>query len=72
MSQIFNFCAGPAMLPQSVMSKAQAEFVNWQGTGCSVMELSHRSKEFKAVAAKAEAVQPEAAKAEETTTKEEE
>ncbi|MBA6265783.1 MAG: 3-phosphoserine/phosphohydroxythreonine transaminase [Colwellia sp.] len=55
MSQIFNFCAGPAMLPVEVMKKAQAEFVNWQGTGSSVMELSHRSKEFMAVAAKAEA-----------------
>ncbi|NQZ22756.1 MAG: 3-phosphoserine/phosphohydroxythreonine transaminase [Colwellia sp.] len=55
MSQVFNFCAGPAMLPQAVMKKAQAEFINWQGTGSSVMELSHRSKEFKAVAAKAEA-----------------
>jgi len=55
MSQVFNFCAGPAMLPQPVMKKAQAEFINWQGTGCSVMELSHRSKEFMAVAAKAEA-----------------
>jgi len=55
MSQVFNFCAGPAMLPQAVMKKAQAEFINWQGTGSSVMELSHRSKEFMAVAAKAEA-----------------
>lgn len=55
MSQVFNFCAGPAMLPVEVMKKAQAEFINWQGTGCSVMELSHRSKEFMAVAAKAEA-----------------
>jgi phosphoserine aminotransferase len=55
MSQIFNFCAGPAMLPQAVMKKAQAEFINWQGTGSSVMELSHRSTEFMAVAAKAEA-----------------
>ncbi|MFT6208021.1 MAG: phosphoserine aminotransferase, partial [Colwellia sp.] len=43
------------MLPVEVMKKAQAEFVNWQGTGSSVMELSHRSKEFLVVAAKAEA-----------------
>jgi phosphoserine aminotransferase len=55
MSHVFNFCAGPAMLPVEVMKKAQAEFVNWQGTGSSVMELSHRSKEFLVVAAKAEA-----------------
>ena len=55
MSGIFNFCAGPAMLPGEVMLKAQREFINWQGTGCSVMELSHRSTEFIAVANKAEA-----------------
>jgi len=55
MSRIFNFCAGPAMLPFEVMAKAQQEFVNWQETGSSVMELSHRSSEFMVVAAKAEA-----------------
>ena len=43
MSEIFNFCAGPAMLPEPVMIKAQQEFLNWQNTGSSVMELSHRS-----------------------------
>jgi phosphoserine aminotransferase len=43
---VYNFCAGPAMLPQDVMAKAQAELINWNNTGCSVMELSHRSKEF--------------------------
>lgn len=55
MSGIYNFCAGPAMLPTAVMAKAQQEFINWNSTGCSVMELSHRSKEFIAVASKAEA-----------------
>ena len=55
MTDIFNFCAGPAMLPAEVMTKAQQEFINWQGTGCSVMELSHRSKEFIALASQAEA-----------------
>jgi phosphoserine aminotransferase len=55
MSGIFNFCAGPAMLPIQVMAQAQQEFVNWQNTGCSVMELSHRSSEFVAVAETAEA-----------------
>ena len=55
MSGIFNFCAGPAMLPPEVMVKAQQEFINWQDTGCSVMELSHRSKEFVALANQAEA-----------------
>ena len=54
MSAVFNFCAGPAMLPQPVMEKAQSEFVNWHDKGCSVMELSHRSKDFIAVASKAE------------------
>ena len=55
MAQIYNFCAGPAMLPVPVMAKAQAELVNWQQLGCSVMEISHRSKEFIAVAEQAEA-----------------
>ncbi|TMM43263.1 3-phosphoserine/phosphohydroxythreonine transaminase [Colwellia ponticola] len=55
MSEVFNFCAGPAMLPTTVMAKAQQEFINWQNTGSSVMELSHRSDIFMAMAAKAEA-----------------
>ena len=55
MTNIFNFSAGPAMLPHSVMEKAQREFVNWNNQGCSVMELSHRSKEYIAVAEKATA-----------------
>ena len=54
MSVIYNFCAGPAMLPVDVMKKAQAEFLNWNDTGCSVMELSHRSTEFMAMAKQAE------------------
>lgn len=55
MSAVFNFSAGPAMLPFPVMEKAQSEFINWQNTGCSVMEMSHRSKEFIALAELAEA-----------------
>ena len=55
MSGIYNFCAGPAMLPTAVMAKAQQEFINWNNTGSSVMELSHRSKEFISVASQAEA-----------------
>ncbi|ENY71022.1 3-phosphoserine/phosphohydroxythreonine aminotransferase [Aeromonas diversa CDC 2478-85] len=51
---IYNFCAGPAMLPAPVMARAQREFCNFQGIGASVMELSHRGKEFMAVAEKAE------------------
>lgn len=54
MNKIFNFCAGPAMLPTAVMAKAQAEFCNWQGLGVSVMEVSHRSPEYIAMAAEAE------------------
>lgn len=55
MSSVYNFCAGPAMLPVDVMKKAQQEFLNYQNTGSSVMELSHRSKEFIGVADQAEA-----------------
>ncbi|MCP4986529.1 MAG: 3-phosphoserine/phosphohydroxythreonine transaminase [Colwellia sp.] len=55
MSETFNFCAGPAMLPKPVMVKAQQEFINWQETGSSVMELSHRSGIYMSMAAKAEA-----------------
>lgn len=54
MTKIFNFCAGPAMLPEAVMEQAQQEFRNWQGLGVSVMEVSHRSPEFMAMAAEAE------------------
>ncbi len=55
MSEVFNFCAGPAMLPAPVMLKAQAEFINWNNTGSSVMELSHRSGIYMEMAAQAEA-----------------
>ncbi|MFJ7809777.1 3-phosphoserine/phosphohydroxythreonine transaminase [Pseudomonas asiatica] len=51
----FNFSAGPSALPDSVIKKMQAELYNWQGLGLSVMEISHRSEEFRAVAEKAEA-----------------
>lgn len=54
MSQTYNFCAGPAMLPHAVMEQAQKEFINWNNTGASVMELSHRSKDYMAVAETAE------------------
>ncbi|MCI2284400.1 3-phosphoserine/phosphohydroxythreonine transaminase [Colwellia sp. MSW7] len=55
MSEVFNFCAGPAMLPTPVMAKAQKEFIDWSNTGCSVMELSHRSAIYIEMAAQAEA-----------------
>ncbi|WP_217543706.1 3-phosphoserine/phosphohydroxythreonine transaminase [Vibrio metschnikovii] len=51
---IYNFSAGPAALPKAVMDKAQAELVNWNGLGVSVMEISHRSKPFIQVAQQAE------------------
>ncbi|MEX6502142.1 3-phosphoserine/phosphohydroxythreonine transaminase [Pseudomonas zhanjiangensis] len=50
----FNFCAGPAALPEAVLQRAQAELLDWQGKGLSVMEMSHRSDEYMAIAAKAE------------------
>ncbi|WP_394205298.1 3-phosphoserine/phosphohydroxythreonine transaminase [Shewanella waksmanii] len=55
MSVTYNFCAGPAMLPTEVMEKAQKELLNWNGLGVSVMEVSHRSKEFIALTEQAEA-----------------
>ncbi|MFA0052850.1 3-phosphoserine/phosphohydroxythreonine transaminase [Vibrio breoganii] len=54
MDAIYNFSAGPAGLPKAVMELAQKEFVDWNGMGRSVMEISHRSKEFIAVAEAAE------------------
>src|SRR5438874_2792303 len=55
MSRIFNFSAGPAMLPAEVLSRAGDEILDWHGSGMSVMEMSHRGKEFIGIAAKAEA-----------------
>jgi len=54
MTRKYNFCAGPAALPEAVLLKAQAEMTDWQGRGLSVMEMSHRSKEFVGIAEKAE------------------
>ncbi|MBK7791295.1 MAG: 3-phosphoserine/phosphohydroxythreonine transaminase [Betaproteobacteria bacterium] len=55
MMRVFNFSAGPAVLPESVLRQAAAEMLDWHGSGMSVMEMSHRGKEFIAIAAKAEA-----------------
>ncbi|HET7831521.1 MAG TPA: 3-phosphoserine/phosphohydroxythreonine transaminase [Gallionella sp.] len=52
---IYNFSAGPAVLPQEVLQQAQAELLDWHGSGMSVMEMSHRGKEFMGIAAQAEA-----------------
>lgn len=54
MSRAFNFCAGPATLPEPVLKQAQEEMLDWRGTGMSVMEMSHRSDEFVAIAETAE------------------
>jgi len=50
MSRVFNFSAGPSMLPESVLQQAQAEMLDWCGTGMSVMEMSHRGAEFMSIA----------------------
>ena len=55
MSRVFNFSAGPAALPEEVLDAIRSDIPDWQGTGMSVMEVSHRSKEFVEVAARAEA-----------------
>jgi phosphoserine aminotransferase len=55
MTQIFNFSAGPAVLPKPVLARAQAEMLDWHGSGMSVMEMSHRGKEFTSILEKTEA-----------------
>ena len=55
MRRVFNFSAGPAVLPEPVLEQASAEMLDWHGSGMSVMEMSHRGKEFMAIYAQAEA-----------------
>jgi len=55
MTRVFNFSAGPAVLPEAVLQQALAEMLDWHGSGMSVMEMSHRGQEFLAIAEKAEA-----------------
>jgi len=55
MTRVWNFSAGPAALPEEVLKQAQEEMLNWHGAGCSVMEMSHRGKEFMSILAQAEA-----------------
>ena len=55
MTRVCNFSAGPAVLPEDVLRQAAAEMLDWQGSGMSVMEMSHRGKEFIAIAESAEA-----------------
>jgi phosphoserine aminotransferase len=55
MARMYNFSAGPSMLPEPALERARAEMLDWGGTGMSVMEMSHRSKAYVAIAEKAEA-----------------
>ena len=55
MTRVFNFSAGPAVLPEPVLRQAAAEMLDWQGSGMSVMEMSHRGREFMRIAAQAQA-----------------
>ncbi len=54
MTQVYNFSAGPAMMPKAVLEQAQKELLNWQGQGTSVMEVSHRGKLFMELIAEAD------------------
>jgi phosphoserine aminotransferase len=55
MTRVFNFSPGPATLPEAVLRQAADEMLDWHGTGMSVMEMSHRGKEFISIHAEAEA-----------------
>jgi phosphoserine aminotransferase len=55
MARIFNFSAGPAVMPEEVLAQARDEMLDWHGSGMSIMEMSHRGKEFISVASAAEA-----------------
>jgi len=54
-NRVYNFSAGPSMLPESVLEKAAGEMLNYEGSGMSVMEMSHRSKVYESIIAKVEA-----------------
>ena len=53
--RVYNFSAGPAMMPEPVLEEIAAEVLNYRGSGMSVMEMSHRSKVFQDILAQAEA-----------------
>ncbi|MBY5267992.1 3-phosphoserine/phosphohydroxythreonine transaminase [Spiribacter salinus] len=55
MARVYNFSAGPAVLPEPVLEQAASEMLDWHGTGMSVMEMSHRGKSFVSIAEQAEA-----------------
>jgi phosphoserine aminotransferase len=56
MTRVHNFSSGPAALPEPVLRQAAAEMLDWQGSGMSVMEMSHRGKEFMSIHAQAQAL----------------
>ena len=56
MTRVFNFSAGPAALPEPVLRQAAEEMLDWRGSGMSVMEMSHRGKEFMSIHAQAQAL----------------
>ena len=55
MSRVYNFSAGPSTMPEAVLQRAQAEMLEWGKSGMSVMEMSHRGKDYVSIAEKAEA-----------------
>jgi phosphoserine aminotransferase len=55
MTRVFNFSAGPGTLPEEVLLQAADEMLDWRGSGQSVMEMSHRGKDFISIAQQAEA-----------------
>ena len=56
MSRVYNFSAGPSMLPEVVLNRAAAEMLDYNGSGQSVMEMSHRSKVYDAIIVEAQAL----------------
>ena len=56
MGRVYNFSAGPSMLPEDVLRKAADQMLNYEGTGMSVMEMSHRSADYEAIIQGAEAL----------------
>src|SRR3954453_16411645 len=56
MIRVFNFSAGPATLPEPVLRQAADEMLDWHGSGISVMEMSHRGKEYMSIHAEAQAL----------------
>ena len=56
MTRVFNFSAGPAALPEPVLREAAEEMLDWHGSGMSVMEMSHRGKEFLGIHAEAQSL----------------